>query len=216
MSPPSHPWLRCSRPSLKRRHSVNGSGRMSTCSSVWGYLPPNTWDGALHAVQPQRHGIPKMIYSPKQYWCFAVRCFSQFSEFLPGWRGSSWLYKCRSTLHRGPTLLNNENDSLEFPLFKWLLTYPGRIFQGSSINTGLEDHVYKAISCVDSEDLEAEVFGLCSTTWTPAAPSVGAWQDGSELHPRELRKAAAPCRFPLPWNEHSGVALTLLPNGARL
>ena len=72
-----------------------------------------------------------------------------------------------STLQQGPSLGNNENDSLEFSPFKWLLTYPGRIFQESSINTGFENCAYKAIYYVDSEDLEAEIFGLCRHCMNP-------------------------------------------------
>lgn len=152
MSCPSQSWLRCSHLPLKRHHSVSGSGRPSrymSCSVIsdMAFLQWST---------PQNNP-----------GCFAAGCFSQFSEALSWWTGVPGYTNAGPSYGWDHLLWTKKVDSLKFYPFKWLLTYPGRLFQESSLNTRLQSYVYKAIYYVYKEALEAEIFERCRCCVNP-------------------------------------------------
>ena len=227
-----------------------------------------------------------MIYSPKQYWCFSVRCFSQFSEFLPRWSGSSLLYKCRSleaqTVKRLSTMQETwvrslgRDDLLEKEMaihsntIVWKILWteePGRLQSMGSQRVGhdftfifpfpfypttgtISWEQWKWLPRIFSVQMVVDIswknfsrklykhwiWELCLQShllcWLRRSGGRNLWALQALHEPQRChqwlldtmalsctpgtQESHVPCHFPLRWNEHSGVALTFLPNDARL
>ena len=77
--------------------------------------PPKMWDCAFHAVQPQRHTVPKMVSSRKPHQMFSCEISLSVLRGFALTERASWLHKCRSIPWLGSSLVNK--DSLLSKIF---------------------------------------------------------------------------------------------------